>query len=154
MKRIGTVMMVAVAGVGMALAGCDGRDKGPEKPGDGRVAFELPNAKAEFNLPSALIRNGDFDIDGVKMMPGGTISGIDLKAANTNPVVSIGFRTPAAPEATIRYFRDQFTAKGIDTKVAGNALDGRSKDGDTFTMTFAPSAEGTQGTLRMMPKPD
>lgn len=141
----------------LLLAACDAEVKSPvdkdegvqmKADADGRVAFNLPFAKGEMKLPSGMMSNADFDIDGVKMMPGSKVTGFNLDAGKDKPgKVDISFTAPASPQEVSAYFMDQFKAKGVEAKVNGDLLEGRSDDGDTFSMRFTPQGSGTSGTI-------
>ncbi|WP_338504594.1 hypothetical protein V6R86_11255 [Sphingomonas kaistensis] len=115
---------------------------------DGRVAFNLPFAKGEIKLPTGIMSNANFDIDGVKMMPGATLTGFNLDAGDGKPgKVNFTFTAPASPAEVQTYFIDQFKAQGIEAALAADALQGKTKDGATFVMRFAPQGSGTSGTI-------
>ena len=117
---------------------------------DGRVAFNLPFAKGEIKLPSGIMSNANFDIDGVKMMPGAELTGFNLDAGDGKPGrVNFTFTAPASPEEVRTYFVDQFKAQGIEAAIAADALQGKTKDGATFLMRFAPQGSGTSGTIQL-----
>ncbi len=116
----------------------------------GRVAFNLPFAKGEIKLPSGIMSNANFDIDGVKMMPGAELTGFNLDAGEGKPGrVNFTFTAPASPEEVRTYFVDQFKAQGIEAAIAADALQGKTKDGATFLMRFAPQGSGTSGTIQL-----
>lgn len=117
---------------------------------NGKVAFNLPFASGEIKLPTGIMSNANFDIDGVKMMPGATLTGFNLDAGNDQPgKVNFTFTAPASPDEVRAYFVDQFKAQGIDAALAANALQGKTKDGATFLMRFAPQGSGTSGTIEL-----
>lgn len=117
---------------------------------NGKVAFNLPFASGEIKLPTGIMSNANFDIDGVKMMPGATLTGFNLDAGNDQPgKVNFTFTAPASPDEVRAYFVDQFKAQGIDAALAANALQGKTKDGATFLMRFAPQGAGTSGTIEL-----
>lgn len=117
---------------------------------DGRVAFNLPFAKGEIKLPTGVMSNANFDIDGVKMMPGATLTGFNLDAGNDQPgKVNFTFTAPASPEEVKSYFVEQFKAQGVEAALAADAIQGTTKDGATFLMRFAPQGSGTNGTIQL-----
>lgn len=116
---------------------------------DGEVKFDLPFAKGSVKLPAAMMKSADFDIDGVKMYPGASVSGFNVDAQDGKALVDIAFTAPAAPDAVRGYFLEQFKAKGVDAKADGQGISGTSKDGDLFTMNFAADGAGTKGEIRI-----
>ena len=117
---------------------------------DGKVAFNLPFAKGEIKLPTGVMSNANFDIDGVRMMPGATITGFNLDAGGDQPgKVNFTFNAPTNPDAVKTYFLDQFRAQGVEAAMIADALQGTTKDGATFRMRFAPQGTGTNGTIEL-----
>lgn len=141
----------------LLLAACKGEVREPaagdEKvqmtaDADGKVAFNLPFAKGEIKLPTGVMSNANFDIDGVKMMPGAKLTGFNLDAGDNQPgKVNFTFTAPASPEQVANYFLEQFRAKGMEAAVGAGLLRGKTTDGDTFQMRFAPQGSGTNGTI-------
>lgn len=136
------------------LAGCNVRSNNSsddnvtiDANGNGDVALNFPFAKGELKLPSSVIHKGQFDIDGVRMISGGTMTGFHLDSANDVSNVNMNFTAPQSPEQVRSYFVDQFRQKGIRTTLSGNAVSGRSKDGDAFTINVTPASSGSQGTI-------
>ena len=119
---------------------------------NGQVAFDLPFAKGNIKLPASAMHNGDFDMDGVKMMPGTKMSGFHLDSANGVSNVNMDFTAPQSAEQVRYYFIDQFKAKGIEARLAGDTVSGMSKDGDPFTIKVANSSEGSRGTIAVQSK--
>lgn len=119
---------------------------------DGHMSFDLPFAKGEVKLPASMMHGGDFDIDGVKLMPGSKVNGFKLNAGKDGSTVDIGFKAPAAPDQVRAYFLDQFRAKGMDAAASGDGITGTSKDGSPFTIQLAASDGGTQGNIEVHDK--
>jgi hypothetical protein len=136
------------------LAGCDVHSSNStdenvtiQANADGQVAFNFPFAKGKLELPSSVMRNGQFDIDGVRMIQGGTMSGFHLDSANGVNNVNMTFTAPQSPDEVRAYFLDQFKQKGVEAAIAGDAVTGRSRDGDPFTIHVTPGARGSQGSI-------
>ena len=73
MKRSALFLLVPL------LAACNVHAKNPAKDDDnvsihadesGHIAFNLPIAEGKLKVPTSMMHNGNFDIDGVKLMPG------------------------------------------------------------------------------------
>lgn len=118
----------------------------------GNLSFDLPFAKGQIKLPEGAFHGGDFDIDGVKMYPGGTVTGFQVFAADKGSTVNIAFKAPAPPEKVRAYFLDEFKKKGVTASAAGDAVSGKSKDGDTFQIHVRPVGGGSQGTIDIQDK--
>lgn len=120
--------------------------------GDGKMSFDLPFAKGEVKLPGTMMRDGNFDIDGVKLMPGSKMTGFSVFARDKGSHVEMAFTAPASPDAVRSYFLDQFKEKGIAASASGDAITGTSKDGGTFVIHLSPAAGGTQGKIDVQDK--
>lgn len=151
------VLLVPVLTLGLAACKAEVREPavGDETvqmkaDADGRVAFNLPFAKGEIKLPTGIMSNANFDIDGVKMMPGAQLTGFNLDAGEGRPgTVNFTFTAPATPDEVRTYFVEQFKAQGIEATGAADALQGKTKDGAAFLMRFTPQGSGTNGTIQL-----
>lgn len=140
----------------LLLTGCDVETKNPAEASNavsinagatGRVAFDFPFAQGEIKLPAAVMENSDFNIDGVKLMPGGKITGFRVDGGDGAEQVDLSFTAPVPPAEASAYFVEQFRAKGMTAEAAGDSVSGVSKDGTAFVMRFAPEGAGTKGTI-------
>jgi len=138
------------------LAGCNVHSKSGDDDkvnvnadGSGKIAFDLPFAKGQVKVPSGWMHKGNFDIDGVKLMPGSEVTGFSLDAHDKASVVNMSFTAPAAPDAVRSYYVEQFRKKGLDAAVAGDSVTGKSKDGNPFTIQVSPAGSGSKGTIRV-----
>lgn len=118
----------------------------------GNVSFNLPFAKGDVKLPAGAIQGSNFDIDGVKMMPGATMHGFNMNAGNHGATVNLAFDAPAAPDQVRAYFLDQFKQKGVEAGQSGNAITGKTHDGDQFTIDVQPAGQGSTGTIAIQSK--
>ena len=114
---------------------------------DGNFSFDVPFAKGEVKLPGGAIHGGDIDIDGVKMYPGATVTGLNVNAADKNSVVNIGFKAPAPPQKVREYYIDEFKKRGVEASASGDGVSGKSKDGDQFEIHVQPLGGGSQGSV-------
>jgi hypothetical protein len=138
------------------LAGCNVHSKSRDDDkvnvnadASGQIAFDVPFAKGQVKVPSGWMHNGNFDIDGVKLMPGSEVTGFSLNAHDKGATVNMSFTVPAAPDAVRSYYVDQFKKKGTETVVSGESVTGKSKDGSPFTITVSPAASGSKGKIRI-----
>jgi hypothetical protein len=153
MKRLSCIIAVAL------LAGCNVHSKSGDDDkvninadASGQIAFDVPFAKGQLKVPSGWMHNGNFDIDGVKLMPGSQVTGFSLDAHDKASVVNMSFTAPASPDAVRAYFLDQFRKKGRDVAVAGDSVTGKSKDGSPFTIQVSPAGSGSNGMIRIEDK--
>ena len=147
-----TVLLLSMS----LLAGCNVHSKNPgggeetvtiNADQGGNVAFNLPFVKGQVQVPSGFMHHGDFDIDGVKLMPGSQVTGFSVFAQDKGAIVNMAFTAPAAPDAVRAYFVDQFKQKGVEAALAGDSVSGKTKDGSDFTIQASPTANGSQGKI-------
>ena len=119
---------------------------------NGRMSFKLPFAKGEIQIPHAVFENGQFDIDGVKMVPAGRVHGFNMDAGEGGATVHLDFSAPKSPQEVRSYFFEQFRQKGDPVSQSANGLSGKSRDGDTFSISVGPAAEGSAGTIVIQSK--
>jgi hypothetical protein len=138
------------------LAGCNVQTKDPSQSDDNvtisadansAVSFNFPFASGEVKLPKAVMRSGDFDIDGVKLMPGSTLTGFSVFAGDRGSDVTMAFDAPAPPDQVRSYFVEQFKKRNVEAAVAGDSVTGMSKDGTPFTIQVQPAPNGSQGKI-------
>jgi hypothetical protein len=98
-------------------------------------------------VPTSFMHNGNVDIDGVKLMPGSSVTGFNVDAAHDAANVDMSFTAPASPDEVRSYFVDQFKKQGVEAAIAGDSVTGKSKDGNPFTIEVSPGARGSQGKI-------
>ena len=100
--------------------------------------------------------NTDFDIDGVKLYPGSKIDTMDIDASDKNgadtATVKFGFSSPAAPQVAADWMGAEFAKKKIQVERTGTTLRGTDKDGDDFTISFAPDGANAKGQVMIVSK--
>ena len=143
------------------LAGCNVHAKNPangdenvsiQADENGNIAFNLPIAQGQVKVPSGFMHNGNVDIDGVKLMPGSSVTGFNVDAHDHGATVNLSFTAPASPEEVRSYFLDQFKKQGLEVALAGDAVAGKSKDGSPFTIQVSQAASGSQGKIVIQSK--
>lgn len=144
--------LVAVAAA--AVSGCnvssnDGNSGNVSIKGDGNgsVSFNVPFVNGRVKLPDDALKGGNFDIDGVKMIPGATLTGFNVNAGDQGSTVHMAFNAPKTPDEVRAYFMDQFRQKGVAVVQSGTAVKGKTEDGDTFAIDVQPAAQGSAGTI-------
>lgn len=154
-------VMVASGLALVLLAGCKVETKVPAEgdnavaisgDGNGSVSFNLPFAKGQVKLPEGMMTSANFDIDGVKMMPGSKITGFTIDAGDGGATVKARFMSPKSADEVKRYFVGEFGAKKITASAAGNRITGSGKDGETFTIDLTPQGDLTQGDIVIVDK--
>jgi hypothetical protein len=119
---------------------------------NGHISFNLPIGQGELKVPTAMMHNGNFDIDGVKLPPDSSVNGFSLDAHDKGATVDIGFTNPKSPDEVRSYFIDQFKKQGVDASLSGNSVTGKSKDGSPFTIEVSSSGGGSQGKITVQDK--
>lgn len=158
----------------MALAGCKVETKTPAEgdnavaisgDGNGSVSFNLPFAKGEVALPEGMMTSANFDIDGVKLMPGSKVTGFAINAGDGGAKVTARFMSPKSVDEVKNYFLGEFAAKKVTASSSDNAsfstkdggskvsrITGSGKDGETFTIDLSPQGNLTQGDINIVEK--
>ena len=113
----------------------------------GHIAFNLPIAEGQVKVPAGMMHNGNFDIDGVKLMPGSSVTGFNLDAHDHGATVDMTFNSPGPPDEVRSYFLDQFKRKGVEAALAGESVTGKSKDGSPFIIHVSPAPNGSKGVI-------
>ena len=150
MRRVALMLPLSL------LAACNVHSKNPDEKvtinadDSGRVEFNLPFVNGSMKLPEGMMHNGDFDIDGVKMVPGGSITGVSVNAGDKAATVNIAFKAPGSPEQVRAYFVDQFKQKGVEASASGTSVSGKTRDGDDFTIDVQPAARGSEGRITVL----
>jgi hypothetical protein len=155
MNRLALLLLVPL------LAGCNIHSKNPAS-GDknvsihadesGQVAFNLPMVAGQVKVPQMMMHNGNIDIDGVKLMPGSSVTGFSILAGDKGANVNMAFTAPASPDEVRSYFLDQFRKQGAEVALAGDAVSGKSKDGNPFVIHVTPGPNGSQGKIEIQDK--
>jgi hypothetical protein len=152
MKYAAFVMLVPL------LAGCNVHSKNPANGDDnvsihadesGHIEFNLPIAEGKLKVPAGMMHGGDFDIDGVKLMPGSSVTGFNLDAHDKAATVVMSFKASASPDEVRSYYLDQFRKQGVEAALSGDAVAGKTKDGHAFAIHVSPAATGSTGKIEI-----
>lgn len=150
-KKAGPEVSINADGDGGGVRITSGKDGGKLKiDGDGvNIDLDIPDI-ADLDITS------DFDIDGVKLFPGSTITTMDINANDKDgakdAVVKFGFTSPTTPAKAADWMAGEFAKKSIKVTRSGDALAGTDKDGDDFVINFAPAGGATSGEVRIVSK--
>lgn len=152
---------VALALIVPLLAGCNIHSKNPadgdenvsiQADESGHIAFNMPMVEGRVKVPGMMMHNGNVDIDGVKLMPGSSVTGFSVFAEHEGAKVNMTFNAPASPDEVRSYFVDQFRQKGVEAALAGDSVTGKSKDGSPFVIHVSPAASGSTGKIEIQSK--
>lgn len=166
-----------ILGLAMALAACDRSDKNAaasEPQGTtlsvsaksdagedvnikadgetGQLAVKLPGVDATLAMPKIVLKDSSFDLVGVKLYPGATVSTMSVVANGPGDAhaakVKLVYLAPAPPPVVRDWFQNALMEKSVRVKPAGDSLMGVTRDGANFRMDFAETAKGqTSGTI-------
>ena len=70
-----------------------------------------------------------------------------MAAGDKKATVNIAFTASASPDRVRAYYLDQFKKQGVEAALAGDAISGRSRDGDAFMIEVTPAPNGSQGKI-------
>ena len=116
-----------------------------------KLAIDGDGVNIDMNLPdfSKLDIASDFDIDGVKLYPGSKVTSVNVDASDQSgadkATVRIGFTAPATPARATDWMAGEFAKRKIRVTRSGDALTGKSEDGDDFTIRFNPDGANAKG---------
>ena len=143
------------------LAGCNVHSKNPadgdenvsiQADESGHIAFNMPMVEGKVKVPGMMMHNGNVDIDGVKLMPGSSVTGLNVNADDKGATVQMSFTAPASPDEVRSYFAGEFKKQGVEVALAGDAVTGTSRDGNPFVIHVSPAANGSQGRIDIQDK--
>jgi hypothetical protein len=153
----------------LPLAACDG-GKGTSisinaSDGDGNVVtsvdaggnatIDLPFFKGKVSIPKLKLDASNFDMNGVHLYPGSTISGVNVDAQDgpakdDNGTVRLSFNSPAAPATVRDWFKDKLNATGFKLQANGNGLTGTTDDDKPFTLDLTPDGtDRAKGVIKI-----
>ncbi len=116
----------------------------------GKVSLDLPGFSANIDLPKIQLDASDFDLNGVHLYPGSTITTMNIDGKGDNGAVRIGFDSPAAPETVRDWFAPKLKNAGFTLHTEGTGLAGTTDEGKPFSMTLAPAGgDRSTGTITL-----
>ena len=159
MKPIWLVLPAAAA-----LAACGGDSEGTsisiqsdngsvtaQADKDGKVSVKAPGFEGSIKLPKFSIGAENFEIDGVKLYPGATISilNIDDRQDGTDKGgVKVSFDAPAEATRVRDWFREQMEGAGFTVTGNRDELTGKTKSGSPYTLKIDGAGDTkSRGTL-------
>ena len=134
--------------ISINASGADGNvvaamDKG------GQVSVNLPGGIAgNIKLPKLKFDADDFDMNGVHLFPGSTISALNIDTRDgqefedNDGSVHLSFESPADPARVRDWFREKLSAAGFTLKTDGDGLTGTTDEKQPFKLELAPSGDG------------
>ncbi len=137
----GTSITLNAAGTdGNVVAGMDGKT--------GQMSIDVPGFVGKIDMPKIKLDAENFDLNGVHLYPGSTISGMNIDAKDAassgkdRGLVRLNFESPAKPDVVRAWFLEKLTTAGDFTlQKDGTGLAGTSSDGKRFKLELAPSGD-------------
>lgn len=159
MKPIWLVLVVAAA-----LAACGGDGEGTsisiegdngsvtaQADKDGKVSVKAPGFEGSIKLPKFNISAENFEIDGVKLYPGATVSSLnidDRQDGTKSGGVKVTFDAPAEATRVRDWFREQMEGAGFTVTGNRDELTGKTKSGSPYTLKIDGTGDAkSRGTL-------
>jgi hypothetical protein len=122
----------------------------------GAVSINTPGFSGKLNLPKLHLDSQDFEMNGVHLYPGSTISGMNVEAHSDgkagkdddNGSVRVSFASPAAPATVRDWFQAKLNAAGFTVSPNGNGLVGTTDEKKPFKLELtADGTDKSKGTL-------
>lgn len=130
---------------GNVHAGVDGKT--------GEVAIDTPVFKGNFKLPKIHLDGANFEMNGVHLYPGSTISTMNIEGRDHSDKdkggeddgdggIRVTFDSPADPATVRDWFKDKLTKAGFTVTASGNGLRGTTDEKKPFALDLEPAGTG------------
>ena len=141
-----TISLNASDSDGNVVAGIDGKS--------GEMAINAPGFSGKINLPKIHLDASDFDMNGVHLYPGSTVSGMNIDAhdhgqgSDDDGTVKVTFESPAAPDTVRAWFEQKLNGAGFHVKADGTGLSGTTDEKKPFSLDLSPvGADHAKGVI-------
>jgi len=122
----------------------------------GAVAINVPGFSGKLNLPKIHLDANDFDMNGVHLYPGSTISGMNVEAHDDGKPggsgdtgrVRVSFASPAAPATVRDWFQQKLNGAGFTVTPDGTGLTGTTDEKQPFRLELtADGSDKSKGVI-------
>jgi len=122
----------------------------------GAVSINTPGFSGKINLPKLHLDSKDFDMNGVHLYPGSTISTMNIDAHDGGKpgndddegTVRVSFASPASAATVRDWFQQKLTAAGFTLSASGNGLVGTTNEKKPFKLDLTPDgADKSKGII-------
>lgn len=118
----------------------------------GAMKIDVPGFKADIALPKLKLDAGDFEMNGVNLYPGSTITSMNITdgghEGEGSGGVTVRFAAPAAADVVQGWFRGKLSEAGFKLTNQGSGLTGTTEEGKPFRMELTPNgAAASAGTI-------
>lgn len=141
------------SGTSFTISGndADGNAHGASIDGaTGKVKVDLPGFEGSFSLPKVRVTAENFDLNGVRLYPGTSITGVNVDAggASRQEHVEVRFDSPAPAKAVRDYLQSRLTKAGYVLSPEGDGLKGTTEDKAPFVLRLRDSGpDRSTGTI-------
>ncbi|MFA6112869.1 MAG: hypothetical protein WC729_02735 [Sphingomonas sp.] len=122
----------------------------------GAVAINVPGFSGKLNLPKIHLDADDFEMNGVRLYPGSTISGMNVEShdeagkSDDKDSVRVSFQSPAAPATVRDWFQQKLNGAGFNVVPNGNGLTGTTDEKKPFKMELtADGSDKSKGVITL-----
>jgi hypothetical protein len=116
--------------------------------GSGNVKIDAPGFKGDIKLPKIQLDADNFDMNGVHLYPGSTISSMNVDAKNNDGAVKVAFKSPAAATTVRDWLKERLDKAGFKLAVDGDGLKGKTDDGKDFALSLSDAgANASTGSI-------
>jgi hypothetical protein len=123
---------------------------------DGNLKIDAGGFKADLKIPKFAVDAKDFDMNGVKLYPGSTITSLNVDSADDKGGdvdrgrVVVAFTSPASAATVRDWLKPRFDKAGFKLTANGTGLTGTTDDDANFTMKLDDDgANKSHGTIEM-----
>ncbi|MEH3157573.1 MAG: hypothetical protein PGN08_00855 [Sphingomonas taxi] len=161
MLRRHPALWLCAAALALPLAACDrqsdttsvtinaddGHVAGAIDAKTGEVKVNVPGFSGQFKLPGLKVNAADFDLNGVHLYPGSTITAMDVGSGRDGNV-RIRFTSPAGPDQVRGWFQERLAKAGFTLTQSGQSLTGRTEEDKPFRLDLNRDGDtGASGTI-------
>ena len=120
------------------------------------VSINAPGFSGKLNLPRIRLDAEDFEMNGVHLYPGSTISGMNVEArdggktGDDDGTVRVSFASPASPATVRDWFQQKLNAAGFTVAPSGTGLTGTTDEKKPFKMELtADGSDKSKGVITL-----
>ena len=119
----------------------------------GNLKIDTNGFKADLKLPKFSVDANDFEMNGVHLYPGSTISSINVNGDDAHKDtgrVRVAFTSPATAATVRDWLQQRLTKAGFTLSADGAGLTGKTDDGKPFALKLTDQgANKSGGTIDM-----
>jgi len=152
-----------LAGLALSIAACNRSDEGTSVTinadggnvmgaidGEtGEMKIDIPGLKGAVTLPKIKLDSGNFDLNGVRLYPGSSITNVSVTGDGKEAGgLRVRFASPATPDVVRGWFAERLAKVGYRVTADGANLVGTTDENKPFRLELAPDGAGkASGTV-------